>query len=615
MPDGADHAVDIRLSGPAQNFQLRADTIAGVPRRDLPDRLLDLLEIATYVFAADGQIRRTDPRRRDWGARWRRDLHFRIAVREPEFWNRPAVRSALTRLLGFLSEDDCTFEFFRTRSITPAQAYLPFVPRTESGISVDDVILFSGGLDSLAGAIETLATTGRRVALVTHRSAQKVLPYQERLADELRVRFPGRVVPVRVLATRKAWGRARESTQRSRTFLYAALGFVVARMFGASRLRFFENGVVSINLPISEQVVGAMATRTTHPQSLRLIRNLLSLVADDAVDLANPFIWNTKAEVVETACHHGGRELIRQSVSCSDVQQRSKLHTHCGRCSQCLDRRFGTLAAGARDDDPEEMYEVDLLRGERETTQDRVMALDYVRHHLKLADISDQAFLAEHAGELTRVVEGFPEEPADAIAQHSMSLLRRQGRTVQRVLEEAVADDKSALVRGELPEASLLRLHLAGGKWADTPRPPAPASSSPAPASGTPVLPLRVMLGARPGEGRIAGVTDLTARGTALVRALRTQRDASVKEGRRPDRYIRREVLEADLNLDEVAIRQSIKRTRDAVSEVLTALGETGPFDRVLIETGSGGGYRLNPSVRIYDEANPASMSRHGAKA
>jgi hypothetical protein len=37
------------------------------------------------------------------------------------------------------------------------------------------------------------------------------------------------------------------------------------------------------------------------------------------------------------------------------------LHTHCGCCSQCLDRRFAVLAAHAADHDPVEMYKVELV--------------------------------------------------------------------------------------------------------------------------------------------------------------------------------------------------------------------------------------------------------------
>jgi hypothetical protein len=62
------------------------------------------------------------------------------------------------------------------------------------------------------------------------------------------------ILHVPVLVTRQDALRVQEYTQRSRSFLYAALACVVARLFGRNRFRFFENGVVSINLPISEQV-------------------------------------------------------------------------------------------------------------------------------------------------------------------------------------------------------------------------------------------------------------------------------------------------------------------------------------------------------------------------
>ena len=54
-----------------------------------------------------------------------------------------------------------------------------------------------------------------------------------------------------------------ESTQRSRSFLYIAIGAAIAEMLGKSCVRFYENGVISLNLPICAQVVGAKATRTT----------------------------------------------------------------------------------------------------------------------------------------------------------------------------------------------------------------------------------------------------------------------------------------------------------------------------------------------------------------
>jgi hypothetical protein len=55
-------------------------------------------------------------------------------------------------------------------------------------------------------------------------------------------------------------------TQRSRSLLFATLGLIVARMFRKNKLSFFENGIVSFNFPISEHVLGARASRTTHPR-------------------------------------------------------------------------------------------------------------------------------------------------------------------------------------------------------------------------------------------------------------------------------------------------------------------------------------------------------------
>jgi hypothetical protein len=47
----------------------------------------------------------------------------------------------------------------------------------------DEVVLFSGGLDSLSGAIEELSTDGKRVALVSHRSSPKIYDHQKASRD------------------------------------------------------------------------------------------------------------------------------------------------------------------------------------------------------------------------------------------------------------------------------------------------------------------------------------------------------------------------------------------------------------------------------------------------
>ena len=96
----------------------------------------------------------------------------------------------------------------------------------------------------------------------------------------------------------------------------------------------------------------------------------------------------------------GHADLARYSISCSGVYNIARVHTHCGCCSQCLDRRFGTLVAGYGEDDPEEMYDTDLLTGAREGEIDRTMAKSFVRHALELTRLNDRGFVSKFAGDL-----------------------------------------------------------------------------------------------------------------------------------------------------------------------------------------------------------------------
>src|SRR5205823_6879193 len=115
----------------------------------------------------------------------------------------------------------------------------------------------------------------------------------------------------------------RNYTQRTRSFLYTAVGATVSRMLGLDALRFYENGVVSLNLPIAGQVVGTRATRTTHPRVLAGFQELVGAVGGSAFKVANDFLWNTKAEVIKGIVDAGCADLIAASVSCAHVSESS----------------------------------------------------------------------------------------------------------------------------------------------------------------------------------------------------------------------------------------------------------------------------------------------------
>jgi hypothetical protein len=57
----------------------------------LPDRILDLLELAAYVFAGDRAAHRGAKDAVEYHA-WLRSMHFVVKVRDAGFWNQPSVK-------------------------------------------------------------------------------------------------------------------------------------------------------------------------------------------------------------------------------------------------------------------------------------------------------------------------------------------------------------------------------------------------------------------------------------------------------------------------------------------------------------------------------------------
>jgi Queuosine biosynthesis protein QueC len=460
---GGDATLRLALDGRSQNITLKLEDISKRLIKNVPGTLADLVEIATYVYCADQATSRGGDAQVGMGSAWRRSFRFIIPVRNPNHWNNRRVLEPLCDTLAFLSEDDYAFEFEKATNPAPLDKYLELGGDDAAAFQADEVVLFSGGLDSLGGAVEELAAGTKNVVQVSHRSSSKIFDHQKQLVAELKQRFPKRLMHVPVLVTRQEPLRVQEHTQRSRSFLYSALACVVAQLFGNTRIRFFENGVVSINLPISEQVVGARATRTTHPLALERFREFFSAAVGKSIEVENPFIWKTKADVVRLIVERGYGPLIKRTVSCTRSYDITKLHTHCGCCSQCLDRRFAVLAAEAAEYDPEEMYKVELLTGERGKPHDQTMVESYVRTAMELRDMSELAFFGRFSGETARVCLGFPSLKSDEVACQVFDLHQRHAQAIWSVLKAAVEKHSAELVKRSLPSSSMLMITVAPG--------------------------------------------------------------------------------------------------------------------------------------------------------
>lgn len=451
---------DLDSLGYDSNVHVQLDDVARVLCRDISPRLTDLLEIAAYVFAADC----TTDRGEEWTAGeavepWGRDFHFVIPVRDTTFWNCPDVRESLLRPLGFLTNDRYAFDFVQLQADRPLQGYLVYGDDAWPFRGVDRVVMFSGGLDSLAGAVDA-ASAGERLVLVSHRSKGMVNQRQKGLVDALRQRFPGQVIHVPVWVT-KDQDFGREHTQRSRSFLFAALGAVVAASVEAGGVRFYENGIVSVNLPPADEVQRSRASRTTHPWTLRLFSDLLTRVVDRTFVVDNPFMGLTKTEVVQTLVARGGAELIGKTCSCAHTGLfQSQTQWHCGTCSQCIDRRIAIEAAGQQSHDPETDYVSNVFTGPRKPGYEQNMAVDFVQHALTLDQMADHEIAARFNSLLARAARGVVlGKTTDAFA-NLVALHKRHGHTVAQVLQDKIAAVSEVLVRGELEDTSLLGMVL-----------------------------------------------------------------------------------------------------------------------------------------------------------
>jgi len=356
-----------------------------------------------------------------------------------------------------MSDDSYEFTFTRLNQEPPVDRYFDHGPGGLTNFNPESVVLFSGGLDSLAGVVQEAFIENHRLALVSHRSSVKTAKRQRDLVDCINQigEAPLFHIPVWI---HKGKELGREYTQRTRSFLFSSLGAVIARIYDLWFIRLYENGVISLNLPISGQEIGARASRTTHPLVLKGFSELFSKLFNGNFRVENPFIWKTKGEIVDLIVRAGYGDLIKYTSSCTHTWEMTKLWTHCGRCSQCIDRRFAVLGTGNADKEPAEMYRVDLLRGEREPGTEVTMVESYARTWRDVQDMSELEFFTKY-GEVSRIVrniEGSPDENANNIYQ----LYKRHSQNVSRVIVDALRDCAPAIHAGTLPQSCLVILAL-----------------------------------------------------------------------------------------------------------------------------------------------------------
>lgn len=304
---------------------------------EMPKHIADLIDLACAIYVTDG-LSKHDL------SKAIRQVYLRLPLREPH-----RMRSQIDRLkdlLWWTTQSDYHFEFVQ-RKATPrkseSQSAIPIIDKKNT-----DVMLWSGGLDALAGCYNRLKQYPERcIVLVGTGGNPRVSKVQKDIYYKLHEEF-SRVKLYQIPTQIEAKAVERNKLMRARGVVFLLLGFAAAYLMGNHRLHVFENGVGAMNLPYLRSSVGLDHVRSVHPRTLDKVARLVSAIVGERFGIINPAIFQTKSQMCEALKKDGRTDLVSITESCDSYHRKS--YGQCGYCSSCLLRRLSLIAAGIKED-------------------------------------------------------------------------------------------------------------------------------------------------------------------------------------------------------------------------------------------------------------------------
>ena len=315
-------------------------------RLEPSERVMDLLVIASTMYAADTRISRETYAEDSWT----RMIDLYIPVSDSLFW--ASQKELLKKIFRFLTGDIWDINF-RQRT----DDKLELSPRgtlTRYGMpyETDTVCLFSGGIDSFIGAVDLLEK-GITPLLVGHSKSSDVTPYQETCYKSLKNAYK-ELAPERIYAfiriPKENLFDSEDHTERGRSFLFLSLGAICASSLGTStNLIVPENGMISLNIPLTPLRIGSHSTRTTHPHYFSMMQELFDNM-QIGVKIKNPYQFKTKGEMLSD-CSKSQLVAQTETMSCSHPSGRwdGEGNGHCGYCVPCIIRQAAFKASSLVD--------------------------------------------------------------------------------------------------------------------------------------------------------------------------------------------------------------------------------------------------------------------------
>lgn len=308
-------------------------------RLDPAPKAWDLLSVALSVITADFAVLRDQS-----PDGWTREIELDIAVADAPFWSGQAA--ALAEALAFLTTDRWTLRFHEG-------GLLPAPPREAVRPTNDCIVLLSGGLDSLVGAIDLAARDRKPFAI-----SQTVRGDADKQVD-FAAKVGGGLGHLQLNHNANTPG-TQEASQRARSLIFITFGVIAATALKAYHdgqevpLFVCENGFIAINPPLTGGRLGSLSTRTAHPEFFARLQAVLD-AAGLRVKITNPYATKTKGEMLKACADQTllRKEAVR-TTSCGRFQRFN--YRQCGRCVPCQVRRAAFLAWGAAPDTTDYVY-------------------------------------------------------------------------------------------------------------------------------------------------------------------------------------------------------------------------------------------------------------------
>lgn len=373
-----------------------------------PDVAFGMLYLSAIVYAVDRSVNRAVYSIDGWSR------EFDVDILLPEYERFRAIEKSINAMLSFLTGDYWNCHFVGDAAVT----HINYKPSTYLD-GITQVNLFSGGMDSLIGAIDYMTSHPKgKLFLASHYDGYMHGPLedQRRLIQLFKAKYDHKfcLLPGKKSAVNIEPDLSAELSCRSRSLMFLSIALVVAS-YADCRIVVPENGSVSLNYPLSRSRRASCSTRTTHPLFLRMFRDIIAKLGLRQ-GVINPYEKMTKGEMVRSCADKN--YLLRIVASSNSCGKRSKHQynyddrkaSHCGRCMPCMYRKAALI--GENDTTSYGNRLVTLFnKGRMGVSQDVFAMLDFlkrdilpeeIRRELRIAGMSSFSDLNDYVNLVVR---------------------------------------------------------------------------------------------------------------------------------------------------------------------------------------------------------------------